>query len=415
MTTSTPSSSARVTANGGFGAASEPSNEPNIRDSMLGLPGFLQLPLTFLTGKPYSGQRPVRIAPTAHLVGSLLSIFLGLCIGVIALDESGWALLCLVPSWAVVLHGMRNLRMMVFHQCAHRNMWRRSPTREIVMGDLAAGILMVQSFNKYGPSHRQEHHGIHHMTLRDPTVHDFLVGLKLRPTMTRRAMWLRMLRAIFSPVFHVRFFGSRLHSGLWRGSAMQRSVTIGIPVVFVLWGSTDLAALLAYLILWFLPLTVLFQISTVLRLCVKHTFPSPDSTGRGRVAMAALTNGVFVGDLFPSKEGSSAKRFAACVAWMFRLLVIHFPSRYLVLTGDAVCHDYHHRHPMSRDWSNYIFARQADHEAGYPGWPPYREVWGLIPAINRVLDSLRSADPDTYDPMKLASLPTHELYNSFDD
>jgi Fatty acid desaturase len=381
---------------------------------MLALPGFLQLPLTFLTGKPHSGQRPVRIAPTAHLAGPLLSALLGLWLGVAALRGSGWLLLALLPSWALVLHGMRNLRMMVFHQCAHRIMWRRWPVLEVIAGDITAGILMVQSFRNYSYSHRREHHGIHHMSLRDPTVYDFLIGLRLGPGMSRRAMWTRILVAIFSPLFHIRFFVSRLHSGLRRGSTLQRLVTVAVPAI-VAWEWADHAVLTAYLVLWLLPLTVFFQMSTVLRLCVKHTFPAPGSGGRSRAALAALTSGVFLGEMFPAREASSVRTLATRSAWLLRLLVIHFPSRYLVLTGDAVCHDFHHRRPMSRDWPNYLFARQADQDAGHAGWPPYEEVWGLIPAINHVLDSLRDADPGIYDARKLPALPAGELYNSFDD
>src|SRR5206468_7765637 len=103
----------------------------------------------------------------------------------------------------------------------------------------------------------------------------------------------------------------------------------------------------------------------------------------------------------PSRKSSIARSAAAYARWLFRLLFIHFPARYLILTGDAVCHDYHHRHPRDRDWPNYIFARQADQDAGHPGWPPYEEVWGLVPAINRVLDSIRDADPGIYDPRNL--------------
>jgi hypothetical protein len=386
-----------------------------IRDSMLRLPGILQQPLTFLTGKPHKGQRPLKISPTGHFVLSVFSTVIGIAIGVFALLASGWALVWLLVSWAVVLHAMRNLRMVIFHQCAHQVMWRSRPAFETAVGEVTAGLVMVQSFRRYRVSHRVDHHGTHHMTPRDPTVHDFLVGLRLQPGMSRRQMWRRILVLLVSPWFHVRFMISRLKSAMLYGSSTQRVTTAGVPLAFAVWGIWQPAAFIGYLVLWLLPVSVFFQISAVLRLCVKHSFPPPGMSLHDRASIAALTGGVFVGDRLPRPAGALHRRAMAYALWTVRLLAVHFPVRYLVLTGDAVCHDFHHRRPMSRDWSNYIFARQADQDAGHPGWPPYHEAWNLVPAMNRVLDSLREADPTIYAVANLNALPAHELYNSFDD
>lgn len=415
MTISNTSHGANAVQGGSANSIADSAGRPNIRDSMLGLPGFTQLPLTFLTGKPFSGQKRLRIAPTAHLAAGVFSMAAGIMVGVIALRVPGWTLLWLLPSWALTLHALRNLRMVVYHQCAHRNMWRHSARTEVLVGDLVAGLLMVQSFKKYSWSHRLEHHGSQHMTPGDPTVADFLIGLKLQPGMTIPAMWNRLFKCLFSPIFHIRFFVNRLKSGLLYGSVLQRTLIVGLPLAFVIWGYRNHFVLLAYLVLWLLPITVFFQISTVLRLCVKHTFPSPAAGGRDRTHIASLTNGVFLGEPFPSRGDSGAGTVARYVVWSLRMVFVHLPGRYLVLTGDSVCHDYHHRRPVSRDWSNYIFARQADQDAGHPGWPAYREVWGLVAAINQVFESLRLADPEIYDSRKLAGTPDLELYSSFDD
>ena len=117
----------------------------------------------------------------------------------------------------------------------------------------------------------------------------------------------------------------------------------------------------------------------------------------------------------PGDDLTGARRVYAWVRWTLRMALIHFPSRYLVLTGDTVVHDYHHRFPMSREWADYLFARQRDLEAGNPGWTPYREVWGLIPAINLVLDSLASANADEFDLERLAQISDRELFAAFDD
>ena len=391
-----------------------PISDAAVRDSMLRLPGFLQMPLTLLTGKPHTGQRPLRLTPTTHLVCAFGSVAAGLTASGVALAAGGWWLAMLVPGWAMTLHGTRNLRMMIFHQCAHRNMWgRRRPDR--VLGKIVAAVLVVQHFERYSAEHVTDHHALHHMTLRDPTVQAFLVSLELRPGMTRAQVWRRVIGKLVSPVFHARFLRARIRSYIHAASPVERTLTAtGYAAVAL--AATALHAWTFLLVAWVLPLTLFFQVSNTLRLCVKHTFPHPGVTKRrGRAYFANLTNAIFLGEPAPSPVLRGFERVLAWARWWLRLLLVHFPARYLVLTGDTVCHDFHHRHPMSRDWANYIFARQADIDGGHRGWPPYREVWGLIPAINLVFGSLSVADAAEYDRRRLAEASDCELFAAFDD
>ncbi|MFC6087731.1 fatty acid desaturase [Saccharothrix lopnurensis] len=385
----------------------------SVRDSMP-RPGVLALPLTLLTGKPTAGQRPFRFTPTAHLVNALLSVGCGLVAGWFALRWSGWALLLLVPCWSMVLHGIRNLRMMMFHQCAHRNMWNRRRA-DSALGRFIAALLVIQGFTAYSREHVVDHHAVNHMTLRDPTVQAFLLTLRLRPGMSRRDMWRRVLGLLVSPRFHTTFLIARVRSYAHGSSTRAR---IGAAALHGSVAATAVAADAAVFLLvcWLLPLTVFFQVSNTLRLCVKHTFPTAEQRDRrGRAYFASLTNAIFIGERAPDRALRGPRAAAAWTRWWARLLVVHFPARYLVLTGDTVCHDFHHRFPMSRQWADYIFAREADAAAGTPGWPPYRHVWGLVPAIDAVFDSLRVADPAEYDPDRLADVSSRELFAAFDD
>ncbi|GAB7045434.1 stearoyl-CoA 9-desaturase [Catenuloplanes indicus] len=390
------------------------SADNSVRDSMRQLPGVLQLPLTFLTGRPYSGQRSLHLTPTVHLLTAGASIAAGLALTAGALGGGGWWLLLLLPGWAGTLHGARNLRMMIFHQCAHRNMWaRRGP--DALAGRIVAGLLVVQHFERYSAEHVADHHALHHMTLRDPTVQAFLVSLQLRPGMTRPQMWRRLLGKIFSPVFHARFLWARIRSYAHSAAPAERLLTggfyAGLAVLATLLGGWPLL-----LLGWLLPMTLFFQVSNALRLCVKHTFPSPDVTQRrGKEYFASLTNAIFIGEPAPSPRLRGPAAARAWLRWWARMLLVHFPARYLVLTGDTVCHDFHHRRPMSRQWADYIFAREEDVRSGHRGWPPYREIWGLVPAISLVLESLSQADPAEFDPALLAGASDRELFAAFDD
>ncbi|MCC3772002.1 stearoyl-CoA 9-desaturase [Streptomyces sp. UNOC14_S4] len=387
---------------------------PDPRESMRGLPGLVQYPLTVMTGKPLAGQAPLAWSPTFHLVSAVAAMVAGSAVGAIGWALGAWYLLLLLPGWAVTLHGMRNLRMMVYHQCSHRNMYRKRRL-DAVIGRATSSLLIIQHFERYSREHVSDHHAAHHMTLRDPTVQAFLVSLGLNPGMTRRQMWRRVVAKLFSPRFHFAFAVSRTRS-FWSKSATSEKVTSvclygAVAAATIVTGTWD-----ALLVIWFVPLIPLFQVSNTLRLCVKHTFPVAGTEGgRGREYFAALTNAIFIGEPAPDPSLPAVRRTLAWGRWTLRMLLIHAPSRYLVLTGDTVVHDYHHRAPSSRDWANYIFARQQDADSGHTGWPPYHEVWGLVPAISYVFDSLAAANPEEFDVSRLRDVSKRELFAAFDD
>ena len=388
-----------------------PARDP--RETMRALPAWLQLPLTFLTGKPYRGQsRPV-LSPTFHVAAGFGSLAAGLAIGAVALGTRRHAKLLLPLGWAMTLHGMRDLRMLVFHQCAHRNLYgRRELDRPI--GQLISSLLVIQNFERYSKEHTVDHHAAPHMTLRDPTVQAVLLGLGLRAGMPRDRMWPVVLRKIVSPAFHIRFALGRLRSFAHGSTKAERGLACGIY-------AAALAAALAggwlpkLLLLWGVPLIPLFQVSNTLRLCVKHTFPAAGTTARtGKEHFAGLTNAIFIGEAAPAPS-PGWRGAAAWAGWALRMLALHLPARYLVLTGDTVVHDFHHRHPSSKRWASYIFARQDDVEAGPGGWPAYREVWGLRAGIDAMFDSLAMADPAEFDPARIGAVSGRQLFEAFED
>ncbi|MFD3586385.1 fatty acid desaturase [Streptomyces sp. NPDC058683] len=388
------------------------------RQSMAVLPDFLQYSLTIFTGKALPQQRSLGWTPTLHLVTATASLVAGVVISALGWVLSGAFLLLLLPGWAMTLHGMRNLRMMVYHQCSHRNMYRNRKLDRAI-GHAISSVLVIQNFERYSREHVADHHATKHMTLQDPTVQAFLVSLDMHPTMTRRQMWRRLLGKLVSPRFHTAFAVSRVRSFSKDSAGPEKALALA------LYGTAAAAATLtgtwpALLAVWLVPLVPLFQISNTLRLCVKHTFPERGREDRhSRAYFASLSNAIFIGDRTPAPELSAGRRALAWSRWTLRMLFVHAPTRYLVLTGDTVVHDYHHRHPRSTDWSNYIFARQQDaaeaEAAGDLNRPPYQEVWGLVPAISHVFDSLAAADADEFDVHRLKSVSKRELFAAFDD
>jgi fatty acid desaturase len=406
----------RIAPLGGLAASlpgPRPAPVPDPRETMRALPSWLQLPLTFLTGKPHRDQPRPALSPTFHVVSGFGSLAAGVALGALGLAAGGAGKLLLPLSWAVTLHGMRDLRMLVFHQCAHRNLYgRRELDRPI--GQLISSLLIIQNFERYSKEHTIDHHAAPHMTLRDPTVQAVLLGLELRAGMPRERMWPAVLRKIVSPAFHARFTLGRLRSFSHGSSRTERALAVGIY-------AAALAAALAggwlpqLLLLWAVPLVPLFQVSNTLRLCVKHTFPAAGTTARtGKEHFAGLTNAIFVGEPAPA-PAPGWRGAAAWARWWLRMLAVHLPARYLVLTGDTVVHDFHHRHPTSKRWPSYLFARRDDSDTGHAGWPAYREVWGLRAGIDAMFDSLAAADPAEFDPARIGTVSGRHLYEAFED
>jgi hypothetical protein len=233
-------------------------------------------------------------------------------------------------------------------------------------------VLLVQNFQDYKNEHIGEHHSVHYMTLRDPTVKALLIGLGLRAGMPRLMLWHQLLRSLVSPKFQLDFIIARVRSHFLPASPAQRVVSVSFLIVLGLL-VTATHSWIAFLIAWVLPLTLFFQITTTLRLCVKHVFPPPGGNKRGKDYFASLTYGVFLGERVPDSHLPIFQEVWAWLGWFARMTLIHFPTRFLVLVADTVCHDYHHRHPKAKNWANYIFARQEDIISGHPGWPPIRK------------------------------------------
>ncbi|MFD0279180.1 stearoyl-CoA 9-desaturase [Kitasatospora sp. NPDC127111] len=390
-----------------------PAADP-VRESMRRLPGPLQLPLTFLTGRPLAGQRPVHLTAGVHLATAWLSVLFGLAVSGTGLALGGVFLLLLVPGWAMTLHGQRNLRMMIYHQCSHRNMFGRRRL-DTVIGYSVSALLVIQNFGRYSREHVADHHAVHHMTLRDPTVQAFLISLDLHPGMTRSRMWRRVLVKCASPRFHLAFAVSRIRS-FWHGASGPEKAAACLLQGGIAAAAVGTGLWPAVLVAWVVPLGPLYQISNTLRLCVKHTFPAPGTTvRRGKEYFASLTNAIFIGEAAPAPGLPVVRGTAGWLRWTLRMLFLHFPCRYLVLTGDTVVHDYHHRYPASRQWPDYLFARQQDLVDGHRGWPEYHAEWGLVAAVNRVFDSLSAADPEEFDVRRIRSVSRRELFAAFDD
>lgn len=366
----------------------------DIRESMRSLPGFFQPFLTWLSGKPLRGEAPWNLTPMDHLTSCVASLVAGVALGIVAARLSSFWLLLLAPAWLLTMHAVRKLRGVISHQCSHANFLPSQKVNDLI-GEAVSCLFMTQNYEVYKREHVSGHHSVKHMTVEDPTVAFLLRMVGARAGMPREELWGKMVQTMFSPLFHLRFLRNRFYSNFFEASIPHRLAT------FAIWGS--LIAVVAvtgewktFLLAWVLPLTIPLHMVECLRLSGKHIFPERGLVKRGKNELAGFTHGIFFGDRVPDPSLPFYRRLPLWIAWWLRLVFYHLPSRMLVVVGDAPCHDYHHRYPKAKNWSNYMFERQKEEITPAPGWPPYTEVWGLYSAIDATFRSLSASDPNQY-------------------
>lgn len=352
---------------------------------------WLQPFLTWLTARPAPGEAAVErrgevfvaIALAVTLGGAALSAL------PLLLADAPAALWLLLPlGWLATSCGLGLFQVVVFHHCSHGTVFR-SRARNNQVGRLISALLLFKRFDDYQHEHML-HHSPKKLLTEEDEFADFVLGLvALEPGLPKAELWRRVCISLVSPAFHARFLQRRVRASLFTGDrAHDRVGRLG-------WGGALVAALAtgmmpAFLVAWVVPVTVLLQAATVLRILCEHRFPEPELiAARNREFVCHATAGVFPGRQPPAQRATTLGGLLAWTGWWAEMLTVHLFVRLFVLVGDAPCHDFHHRRPATRRWTDYIHAREQDLEAGSPGFPAgYLESWGLIAAIDANLASL---------------------------
>ncbi|MBD2443403.1 fatty acid desaturase [Dolichospermum sp. FACHB-1091] len=362
------------------------------RETMRVLPSCFQTFLTWLTCKPLEGQVSWGRRPIDHLLIALTGLVIGVITSVLAVTHSGFWLTLLIPSWIATVSSARTLHVMIVHYCTHS----RFSTNEKVnkwVGEVLSILLILRNYESYRKDHVYNHHTKRLQTLDDETVKFLFLLAELRPGMTREKLWRKFWLTLISPKFHWKLSVARVTSNL---SAPFPINLLACLYIFLLLGVTAWTqAWLVLFLAWLFPMTVLYQISLFTRLCSEHIWPVPEALDhRDKLTISRLTVGIFLGEPTPDSSLPFDQKFIGWFKWSTRMLFIHLFSRLFIMVADTPCHDYHHRHPHSTDWANYIFARAQDLDSGCPGWPePYTEVWGLYNAIDLMFESLSQLQP----------------------
>ncbi|MBE9224116.1 fatty acid desaturase [Phormidium sp. LEGE 05292] len=380
-------------------------SQTDYRESMAKLPGFMQGLLTWVTGKPLKEQLLQTKTPIYHLAMVLTILLVGTLLSIFAVLAQGVWLLLLLPGWIFTVSGARQLQVVIVHHCAHANFTRnRSLDRRL--GQIISTILLFREFDGYQQDHIKHH--ADPSAVDDETVKFLRLLLGIREGMSVREQWQRLWFSLVSPIFHAQFLAARLISSLGSTSVTHRVLTWS-SLIIVLTMVTLSSSWHIFLIVWVFPLTVLYQISTTLRLCSEHLrLPTlKDNARRDKQSYSQATVGIFLGDPVPDFTLPFWSQLKQWFWWYLRLALIHIPTRAFILVGDCPHHDYHHRHPNG-NWANATVARQQDIDAGCPSWnEPYREVAGLWAAIELAFQSISQQEPVV---IAQTNEPIHKLY-----
>ncbi len=355
------------------------------------LPACVQPFLTWLTAMPAPGEAPVEREASAFVAGALAWIAAGSAASAapFLFADLPWLAWLLVPAGMVATcSGLGLLQVVVFHHCSHNTVFR-TRERNRAVGRLVSALLLFKRFDDYQREHML-HHSPNKLLTHEDEFADFVLGLcRLEPGASKRVLWRRLARNLVSPAFHARFLAKRVRCSLFTGDRSHDAVGRAF------WGLSFAAALAtgtvpALLCAWVLPATVLLQVATVFRILCEHRFPEPSLIGaRGKEFVCEATIGVFPGKAPPEASAKTAAGALRWAAWWLEMLTVQLFVRIFVLVGDAPCHDFHHRRPSTRRWTDYVHARQLDAEAGSPGFPAgYSEAWGLLNAVDGNLATL---------------------------
>lgn len=343
-----------------------------------------------LSGKEMLGRaRAWEPRNWGYLVTGIAWLVVGTA-GVVWSLQAGWlaGIPVYIASMILIVGGARYFVATNIHMMAHHLMFSKASTNHW-WGEIFGTIFLIQSIARYRSQHLS-HHGKIFSTLQDGDA-VMVLRLGFAPGKTRRELWLNLIRICLSPIFHFQFFVARLNENLILCPRYRAAMTIGWFTILGLIGYEVGFAILFHA--YILPIVLLIQIPAFVQVLCEHIYISTDLPPRKRHLL--LSNGRYCGIPLPRHSGSDARYAADLAVWALRIFFVELPARITIFQGSLPEHDWHHRHPGSRQWANGRMLREEElrTEVLERGETDFLEVWGSIEIVDRVLRSISKAQP----------------------
>ena len=349
-------------------------------------PLIMQPFLTWLTACPVDGETHRERAGSYFVWVACTQLICGIMLTLMAFHFSIPVGLAVYTLGVILITAALGLfQVSVFHYCSHRTAFQ-SNSMNINVGRIISALCLLPDFYHYQSRHMRHHSHKVLLTDEDEFI-EFIVNMcDLKPGVSKNKLWIRVLLAIISPYFHIRFAFTRF--SLATGNLKTKR---GCAVAIV-WLCTLMAVYLTGFFEYFtacilFPLVVTFQITIVLRtLCEHHIPEEPEVCGRSRTFSDQATRPVFAGVVPPSRALQGTRKTLAWIIWWFHMITIQLLFRVVVLVGDAARHDLHHARPSNRDWPNYMRDRYPSRQD--KSHPISEETWGIFATIDACLTSI---------------------------
>jgi Fatty acid desaturase len=357
--------------------------------------------VTRMTGKALPGQVPyLRLTPNKYLAlsaGSLVGAFVAVA-GLASVVTSAGAAFALAPVIAVtevILVGrLRAQQVVVGHHAVHNTFCKKHIKTNRWIAEIGTLVSFSQNPKAYYDDHVKKHHRVRVFTSGIDPDAAFLVSLGFRPGMSKKALWRRFWRTLFSPHYHARFGWARVRANIIDVTPKRRVLALGYLGTLVALGSWlgPLPAILAIV----LPLGPLYQMSALAQFVGEHRWLVGDFDPGDLQAYAERSQGRIALSPLPSAHITGLRKVFAWGCWsasQFGELLF----RAGVTVGDLCNHDVHHivgSLRMSADeWPQAAFQREAAIVAGDRFGLERREALGWRAALDWVFVGLSEATP----------------------
>ncbi|SFU60235.1 fatty acid desaturase [Xenorhabdus koppenhoeferi] len=360
----------------------------HIRESMQILPNIFQKPLTIITGKPIAGQSRIKLSAITEFILTVL-IFITSTLGAILVLPyiPGILWFIIIPiCWVITVGCLRKIQVTYAHHAVHRCLFNSNKLLNRVMLALCTIIPVSQNGRDYTVDHLG-HHNEKNFTTEEDSDAAFLKSLGFIPGMPVSYYKKLLFLTIISPMFHLRFFWSRINSFIFRGSLIESLFAVIwlailiVPVFF----EPVLSILCIYI-----PYFVIYHISSLLQFLTEHAWLITKHSPKDLDDYARRCWGRFTGEIYPTNSNILSK-----ISWWLKMLFFHAPCRIMILCGDLPVHDWHHLAgelgQSSIYWQNSIYLRQqavmTQNEKIV-----LQEIWGIRNMVMNSFISLSKAE-----------------------
>lgn len=389
-----------------------------VRASMLQLPLRIQPVITYITGKPFDGEKPWSRSNLSYLWTTLLALMLGLFLSFSGFKNE--SILLVLIGWLLTVYSVRKVGPVLNHYISHKDFFdkmlreylgeERSVKHQRVLGELLASLFSLQNQITYIKEHigTKGHHNENVTATSKDADNYFLNLLGFKAGMTKHQLYRRFFELIVNPFSKLQslFFVSRLKSQFDEETTFLKKMVSFFFLVLPFSFAWHIGFMMV-IVTWWIPVFLLTPVAALLQFASEHfwnketnEFDTVEHLSKREkiVRSKKLTVGRFCGEALPFLDGKILFNTTVIFIWTIRMLK-HLFIRIVVLQGDLVAHDLHHRVKYGFDWSNWLFTRVDFSKNKKEGDEPLVDVWGYGNVLETIFDSMSSMKPKMeYDP-----------------